>query len=195
MKPRHLLPLLAGLSLGFVTATAAVETYGIDPAHSSVGFVVRHLVSKVPGSFTQFTGTLVIDRDHLERSTAEATIQIGSVTTGTERRDAHLKSPDFFDAAKFATMTFKSKAWKQTGEDSFDITGDLTIRDVTKEVVLHAKLLGFSPGMQPGSQVTGWEATTKLNRRDFGVNGPAMLGAAVGDEVTVNLTVEAVLKK
>ena len=147
-------------------------------------------MSHVPGQFTKFSGTVTVDRDNLENSVVEATIDVGSVSTNNDKRNNHLKSPDFFDAAKFATMTFKSKSWKKTGDSTFDVTGDLTIKDVTKEVVLKASLLGFAPGMG-GGQVSGWEATTTLNRRDFGVNGPAMLGNALGDDVTVSITIEA----
>lgn len=196
MKTSSKLILLAGLVLGFAgAASAAVETYVIDPVHSSVGFTVRHLFSQVPGSFTKFNGTLTVDRDNLENSSVEATIEIGSVNTAADKRDAHLKSPDFFDAAKFPTITFKSKSWKKTGADTYDVTGDLTIKDVTKSVVLAVKVLGFGPGMMPNSAVSGWEGTTTLVRTDFGVNGPAMLGKAVGDEVKVTISVEADLKK
>jgi len=176
------------------SSRAAVETYQIDPVHSSIGFSIRHFVSKVPGSFTQFSGTITVDRDNLENSSAEATIEVGSVSTANEKRDNHLKSPDFFDAAKFGTATFKSTAWKKTGENTFDITGDLTLHGVTKPVVLHATLLGFGPGMR-GAQLSGWEATATLNKSDFGVNGPAMLGKAVGDEVTIHIGIEADLKQ
>ena len=148
----------------------------------------------MPGSFTKFSGTITADRANLENSTVEATIDIGSVSTVNEQRDTHLKSPDFFNFAKFSTMTFKSKAWKKTGDDTFDVTGDLTIKDVTKEVVLKVKLLGFGPGMR-GAMLSGWEATTTLNKADFGVNGPAALGKMLGDEVAVTIGVEADLKK
>jgi polyisoprenoid-binding protein YceI len=196
MKPSSKLILLAGLALGFAgAASAAVETYVIDPVHSSVGFSIRHLFSQVPGSFTKFNGTLTVDRDNLEKSSVEATIDIGSVNTAAEKRDTHLKSPDFFDAAKFPTITFKSKSWKKTGADTYDVTGDLTIKDVTKSVVLAVKVLGFGPGMGPGTMVSGWEGTTTLMRSDFGVNGPAMLGKAIGDEVKVTVSVEGDLKK
>jgi len=183
---------LTALTLGAITAaSAAAETYQIDPAHSSVGFGVRHVFTKVPGSFTKFKGTIVLDRDHLEQNSVEAVIDVGSVTTANEKRDNHLKSPDFFDAAKFGTIAFKSKTWTKTGDNAYDVTGDLTIKDVTKQVVLKVKLLGVGPGMRPGSQVSGWEGATTLNRRDFGVNGPSMLGKAVGDEVEVAITIEA----
>jgi polyisoprenoid-binding protein YceI len=91
-------------------------------------------------------------------------------------------------------MTFKSKAWKKTGDDTFDVTGDLTIKDVTKEVVLKVKSLGFGPGMQ-GAMLSGWEASTTITKADFGVSGPAMLGKALGEDVTVTIGVEADLKK
>lgn len=194
MKISSRLLALSALTLGFVSAaSAAVETYDIDPAHSSVGFSIRHVFSQVPGSFTQFSGTVTVDRDNLEKSQVEAVIQVGSVNTAVEKRDAHLKSPDFFDAVKFGTITFKSKAWKKTGEDTYDVTGDLTIKDVTKEVVLKVTSLGFGPGMA-GKPVSGWSATTTINRNDFGVTGPAILGKAVGTEVTITISVEADLK-
>jgi len=195
MKYSHrlFLALAALATAAFQSASAAVETYAIDPVHSSVGFSVRHFVSKVPGSFTKFSGKIVVDRANLEKSSVEATIDITSVSTANEKRDTHLNSPDFFDTAKFGTATFKSKSWKKTGEDSFDVTGDLTLHGVTKEIVLKTKLLAFGPGMQ-GAQLSGWEATVTLNKADFGVNGPAMLGKALGDDVTVTIGIEADLK-
>ena len=195
MTHRNQLALLGIVTFGLLaSAQAAVETYKIDPVHSSVGFTIRHFVSKVPGSFTKLDGAITVDRDNLENSLVEATIDVGSVSTANAQRDNHLKSPDFFDAAKFASMTFKSKSWKKTGDDSFDVTGDLTIRDVTKEVVLKVKLLGFGPGMR-GAMLSGWEAATTLHKADFGVKGPAMLGAALGDEVGVTIGIEADLQK
>jgi polyisoprenoid-binding protein YceI len=188
---RLLLAVLAATALQ--SASAAVETYVIDPVHSSIGFSIRHFVSKVPGSFTKFSGDIVVDRANLEKSSVAVTIDVTSINTANEKRDGHLQSPDFFDTAKFATATFKSKAWKKTGEDSFDVTGDFTLHGVTKEIVLKTKLLAFGAGMK-GAQLSGWEATTVINKVDFGVNGPAMLGKALGDEVTLNISVEAVLK-
>jgi polyisoprenoid-binding protein YceI len=195
MKFRSRLLTLSVLALGFASAaSAAVETYAIDPVHSSVGFSIRHIFSPVPGSFAKFGGVLTVDRDNLENSTVEAVIQVGSVTTANERRDNHLKTPDFFDAAKFGTITFKSKSWKKTGDDTYDVTGDLTIKDVTREVVLKVTSLGFGPGMS-GKPVSGWSATASINRRDYGVIGPAMLGKAVGDDVAITISVEADLKE
>lgn len=192
MKIRAALLLAA---LGFTGASfthAAVETYVPDPAHSSINFSIRHLFTNIPGAFTKFTATITVDRDHLEQSSAEATIEVASVNTGTQKRDTHLQQPEFFDAAKFPTITFKSKSWTKTGETTFDVTGDLTIRGVTKEVVLKVTALGFGPGLQPGTQVSGWEARTKINRHDFGVSA---FKGAVGDDADVTINLEAQLKK
>lgn len=191
---RNLLILSTLAAAVAASVRAEVEVYKIDPVHSSVGFSIRHFVSKVPGSFTKFNGTISVDRANLEKSSADATIEVASVNTANEKRDNHLKSADFFEAEKFGTITFKSTSWKQTGEDAFDVAGDLTIKGVTKPVVLKTKLLGFGPGMQ-GAQLSGWEATTTLNKNDFGVSGPAMLGKALGDEVTITINIEAGYKK
>ena len=190
------LPLLAAaLVAGLASsASAAVESYKIDSTHSTVQFSLRHLVSKFTGSFSSVSGTITVDRDHLEKSTAEATIDIGSVNTADEKRNNHLKAPDFFDFAKFPAMTFKSTAWKKTGEDTFDVTGNLTIKDVTKPVVLKVKLLGFGEGMG-GTQVSGWEITSGIKKSDFGLAGPAMLGKVLGDDVAINIGIEAGFKK
>jgi len=195
MKSTTKLFLLAAFAAALVASVRAdVETYAIDPVHSSVGFSIRHFFSKVPGSFTKFAGTITVDRANLENSSVEASIDIGSLSTANDMRDKDLKTSNYFDFAKFPTMTFKSKSWKKTGDDSFDVTGDLTIKDVTKEVVLKVKSLGFGPGMR-GAMLSGWEATTTLNKADFGVNGPAALGKMLGAEVAVTIGVEADLKK
>ncbi|HKB90913.1 MAG TPA: YceI family protein [Opitutaceae bacterium] len=173
------------------SASAAVETYAIDPVHSSIAFSIRHFFSKVPGSFSKFDGTIVVDRDNLEKSSAEVTIDIGSLNTANEKRDTHVKSPDFLDAAKFPTITFKSTSWKKTGPDSYDVSGNLTIKGTTKPVVLKVKSLGFGPGMK-GVMLSGWEAATALKRSDFGVTG---FEQVLGDDVDVTISVEADLKK
>jgi len=174
--------------LGFATFTqAAVETYKIDPVHSSVGFSIRHFFSNVPGAFTKFSGTIVVDRDNLEKSTVEAAIEVPSIDTRSDMRDKDLRSEKFFAVEKFPAITFKSKSWKKTGDDTYDVTGDLTIHGVTKEVVLKTKSLGFGPGMK-GAMLSGWEATATVNRNDFGITTyPKMLG----DDVAVTISVEA----
>jgi len=179
---------------GAASLQAAVETYQIDPAHSSIGFSVRHVFTSVPGQFTQFSGTLTIDRDNLENSKANATIESASVDTRNAKRDTHLKSGDFLVVDKFPEIKFVSKSWKKTGDDTYDITGDLTIRGITREVTLKSKLLGFGPGMAGGS-VTGWEGKTTLKRHDFDIHLNAMLEKALGEDIDVTITVEADLQK
>lgn len=188
-----LLALLALLSL-LVTARADVVSYKIDSVHSSVGFSLRHLYSKFSSSFTKVSGTVNFDAAAPEKSSVEATIDVAALNTANEKRDNDIKAPGYFDAAKFPTATFKSKAWRKTGADTFDVTGDLTIKDVTKEVVLKAALLGTGPGMG-GSTVTGWEASTTIKRSDFGVNGPAYIAKVLGDEVALTINIEAGFKK
>lgn len=169
-------------------AQAAVETYKIDPVHSSIAFKVRHFFTPVPGSFGKFEGTIKVDRDNLENNSMEASIDAASITTANEKRDSDLKSENFFLVEKFPHLTFKGKSWKKTGENQFSVTGDLTIKDVTKSVILDVKLLGFGPGMR-GAFLSGWEATTKLDRTDYGMTyGPGF----IGNEVDVSITVEAV---
>lgn len=185
--------LTAGLALGFVSFASA-ETYTIDPVHSSVGFSLRHVVSKFSASFTKVTGSISYDAAAPEKSTVEATVDIGSVNTASEKRDNHLKSADFFDAAKYTTATFKSTAWVKTGENTFDVTGDLTIKDVTKPTTFKVELLAIGPGMG-GSTVSGWEATAKIKKSDFNLSGPAMLAKALGDDVTLTIGIEAGYKK
>lgn len=195
MKIRLPLLALATLVAGLTSSvSAAVETYTIDSTHSTVQFSLRHLVSKFTGSFSTVSGAIVVDRDNLEKSSVTATIDVGSVNTADEKRNGHLKSPDFFDFAKFPAMTFKSTAWKKTGPDAFDVIGNLTIKDVTKPVVLKVKLLGFGEGMG-GAQVSGWEITSAVKKSEFGLAGPAMLGKMLGDDVTISIGVEAGFKK
>jgi polyisoprenoid-binding protein YceI len=187
---KHILLPIISLALA-TSAFAAPQTFKIDPVHSSVGFGVRHFFSKVPGNFGKFSGTIVYDAENLANSSAEATIDVASVNTNEAKRDSHLKNQDFFLAEKFPAMTFKSKSWKKTGENTFDVTGDLTIKDITQEVVLKTKLLGVGPGMR-GATLSGWEATTTLDRTKFGMTYGA---PAVGNEVDVTLNVEAILQK
>ncbi|PXA05769.1 polyisoprenoid-binding protein [Coraliomargarita sinensis] len=170
-------------------AQAEVESYKIDTAHSSVKFSIRHFVAKTTGNFSDFEGTLKIDRDDLTNSKVEATIKIPSVDTDSDKRDAHLQEDDYFGADKHPLMTFKSTKWSEAlGENKFKVVGDLTIRGVTKEVVLDVELLGFGEGMR-GAYLSGWEATTTLDRTEWGITGGQ---PAVGDEVDVTINIEAI---
>jgi polyisoprenoid-binding protein YceI len=184
----------AGLILGLLTsAEAAAETYDIDPVHTWVGFTIAHFFTKVPGYFGKLKGTIVVDRDHLENSTTEAVIEVASITTNTRMRDDDLRSTNFFAAAQFPVMTFKSKKWKSTGTggETYDVTGVLTMKSVAKEVVLKVTSLGFGPGMN-GTAISGWEASVTLDRRDFGI---AADQGMIGNSVDVVIHVEADLRK
>ena len=184
--------LFVGLLLGsLMSAEAVVETYDIDPVHTWVGFTISHFFTKVPGYFGKLKGTIVVDRDHLENSTTEAVIEVASITTNTRRRDDDLRSTNFFAAAQFPAMTFKSKAWKSTGGDTYAVTGVLTMKSVAKEVVLKVTSLGFGPGMK-GAAISGWEASVTLDRRDFGI---AADQGMIGNSVDVVIHVEADLTK
>ena len=171
------------------SAQAQVETYAIDASHSSVKFSIRHFVAKTTGNFAKFEGTLTVDRDELTNSSVEASIQIPSVDTDSDKRDSHLQEDDYFDSKKHPAMTFKSTKWETAdSENEFKVTGDLTIRGITKSVVLDVELLGFGEGMR-GAYLSGWEATTLLDRTDFGVDGGQ---PAVGNEVDVTINIEAI---
>jgi polyisoprenoid-binding protein YceI len=157
-----------------------------------MGFQVRHLFSKVPGKFDHFSGQIQFDEADLEKSSVEVKIKTGSIDTANEQRDKDLRSPNFFDATKYPEISFKSKSVKKTGDQTADITGDLTMHGVTKEVVLKAELLGKGAGME-GKTVSGWEATTALKRSDYGLswNKPIEGTQVVGDDVQIDLRVEA----
>ena len=191
MKHFRLILLVASVALGSLTsAQAAVETYDIDPAHTWVGFNAMHFFTKVPGFFGSVKGTIIVNRDHLENSTVEAVIGVASITTNTPKRDEDLRSEHFFAAGKFPTMTFKSKVWKAVGNHAFTVTGDLTIKGVTKEVVQNATSTGFGKGLN--GLISGWEVSTTLNRQDFGVSADK---DSIEDLIEVVIHVEADLKK
>ncbi len=178
-------------------ATAAVTSYNIDPVHSGATFKVRHLVSMVEGRFTDFAGVVNFDDADPTRSTVELTIQTASINTGMDMRDKHLRSGDFFAADSFPTITFKStKVEKADQENVYKVTGDLTLRGVTKPVVLTVHSLGTSPnGM--GGTVAGFDAQTSINRLDYGVRWNKKLdngGSLLGEDVQIEFPIEAVHK-
>ena len=174
-----------------------VGTWAIDPVHSEVSFVVRHMmVSKVRGRFDTFEGTIVTAEDPLA-STVTASVELGSINTGQEQRDAHIRSGDFFDVEKYPTMTFTSTAVK-AAEEGFVLEGDLTLKGVTKTVAFNLEVSGIGPDAYGGTRI-GFSAETKINRLDFGVsfNGPipgVPGGVAVSESVTINLEIEGVLQ-
>jgi len=187
------LSLLAVLLCGSILTVHAEDTYKIDAVHSSISFKVRHFFSYVSGSFKKFEGTINVDPDHPEKSSVTATIDAASIDTKNDNRDQDLRSDHFFDVAKYPTITFKSKSVKQTGADSGDILGDLTMHGVTKEITLHVKFLGKGKGMQ-GKAISGWQVTPEpIKRSEYGLNWSKMVEgtAAVGEEVTISIDVEA----
>ncbi|MDR3669847.1 MAG: YceI family protein [Holophaga sp.] len=166
---------------------AGVETYQIDSVHSNIGFRVRHLMSKVTGRFGKVDGTVRLNTRDISRSSVDVTIQVASVTTNDDKRDGHLKSPDFFDAAKFPTITFRSTSVKEVAKGRLEVTGSFTMKGVTKTLVLPMATLGTA--VDPWKNViAGFEGQLKLNRQDYGVSyGPGL----VGDDVDIDLNVEA----
>jgi len=187
------LSLLAALLCGSILTVHAEDTYKIDPVHSSISFKVRHFFSFVTGNFKKFEGTINVDTDHPEKSSVTATIDVASIDTKNDNRDQDLRSDHFFDVAKYPTITFKSKSVKQTGADSGDILGDLTMHGVTKEITLHVKFLGKGKGMQ-GKAISGWQVTPDpIKRSEYGLNWSKMVEgtAAVGEEVSISIDVEA----
>ena len=182
--------------LGLQSLCIAVpETYSIDPAHSTIGFKVKHLFSNVTGRFDKVEGVLTVDSDKPETSSVKVTIPVESIDTANDKRDSHLRSPDFFNAKEKPDMTFVSKKVTPTGSDTADVLGDLTLHGVTKEVPLKVHFLGKGKGMM-GETRSGWEATASIKRSDFGLTWNKIIEgtAVVGDVVDINLQVEAVQK-
>jgi polyisoprenoid-binding protein YceI len=165
-------------------------TWTIDPVHSAVAFQVRHLmVSKVRGSFDEFSGQVVVAEDGTPSVTAE--IVVDSFSTKNAQRDGHVRSADFLEVEKYPTMTFRSTSVHGTGSD-FTLRGELTLHGVTREVELETEFNGVNPGMGHGP-VAGFEATTAINRKDFGIDIEMPLeggGVVVGDKVQVTLEIE-----
>jgi polyisoprenoid-binding protein YceI len=179
------------------TATIPIvtrTTWVIDPAHSNAQFAVKHLlISTVRGRFGRVTGTITLDEQHLANSRVDVEIDTASIDTREEQRDTHLRSADFLDVEHFPTITFRSSHVEPGRGDAFRVVGDLTIRGVTRHVVLDAKRTGR--GTSPwGGEVIGFEATTKINRQDFGLTWNVALeagGVLVGDEIKITIDVEA----
>lgn len=184
---------LAALSLAGA-APAAAATWQVDASHSRVGFKVKHMmVSTVHGEFNEFSGTIEYDPKAPEKTRADVTVQIASVDTDEPKRDAHLVSPDFFDAASHPTMTFTSTAVRKVKGDELELVGDLTIRGVTRQVVLEVEGLGQPITDAWGNYRVGASAEGVINRQDFGVSWNDTLdagGVVVSDEVTLVIDVE-----
>ncbi len=192
---RSLLALAAALA---VAAPAAAQTWDIDTAHSSAQFAVKHLmVSTVRGDFGKTTGTIEFDGKNVSSIKVNATIDATSINTRNEGRDKHLKSADFFDVEKFPTITFTSKSVAAAGAGKFKVTGDLTMRGVTKQVVLDVEGPSAEIKGMRGETRVGATATTTINRQDFGVSWSRALdggGVVVSDQVQITIDLELIKK-
>ena len=194
--------LLATISAAIVLslpALAGATTWNIDSDHSDVGFKVRHLmVSNVKGSFEKKSGVVTVDDKDITKSKVSVTIETASVNTNVAKRDEHLRSADFFDSAKYPTMTFVSKKVAKAGKGKLKVTGDLTLHGITKQVVLDVEGLSAESKDPWGNTRSGAFASTKINRKDFGLVYNAALetgGVAVGEEVAISLEIELIKAK
>jgi polyisoprenoid-binding protein YceI len=187
---------MAALSLA-TALPAAADTWTVDPAHSETTFTVRHLLSKVSGRFDTFDAVVVTDAAKPEASSVEFTIQTASIDTNNDKRDAHLRSADFFDVEKYPTIAFKSTRIAALGQNRFDVTGELTMRGVTKQVTLPVEFLGTQKDPW-GNEKAGFALQTTLNRKDYGIVWNQTLDAGgylLGDEVQVSISLQVVKKK
>lgn len=172
----------------------ATTTWNLDTTHSGIHFSVRHMViAKVRGSFRKFSGVVSLDEQDLAASSVAVTIEAASIDSGVEQRDNHLRSPDFFDVEKFPSITFKSTKVEKGSGNGLKVTGNLTIRDITREVVLDAEQLGV--GKDPwGNVKAAFEAKTSVDRRDFGLTWNQALetgGVLVGEKIEIAIEVQA----
>lgn len=169
-------------------------SWTLDPYHTAIEFSARHMmVSTVRGHFTEFSAELEIDPDDLTRSSAKATIKAASIDTRVAARNTHLVSADFFEVEMYPNLTYQSRTIESVGGDRYRVEGDLTIKDVTKSVVLDVTFLGIQKSPQ-GQLVAGFEATGKLNRSDFGLTYNMALeagGVVIADEIKINIDAEA----
>ena len=186
------------LALGVAASTGvAADTFTIDPNHSSIGFTVKHMVvTKVKGGFDEYAGTILYDDKDLTKSSVEVTIKTASIDTNTPRRDDDLRSPNFFDAAKYPEITFTSRRIEKSG-DGYTAIGDLTMHGVTKEINMPFTIAGTVTDPM-GNTRLGLSAQTSLNRQDYGITWSKKLdngGLVAGDEVQISIEVEAVKAK
>ena len=186
---------LAGAALVVAALPATAQTWKIDSSHSTASFTVKHMmVSNVHGRFGKMEGTIVYDGQNIAGVKADVTIDATTITTDNEKRDAHLKSPDFFDVAANPTITFKSKRAEAVGNGKFKLIGDLTMRGTTKEVVLDVEG-PTDPVTANNSQRIGATATTTINRKDYGVSWSRAMdggGYVVSDDVKITIELELI---
>ena len=178
---------------------ASAATWNIDPDHSSVGFSIRHLmVSNVKGNFDRFSGTVDLDDKNITASKVTATIDASSIDTRVQKRDDHLRSPDFFDVAKYPEISFVSKRWSRAANGKLKVSGDLTMHGVTRTVVLDVAPFSKETRDPWGNTRRGTTAKTTINRKDFGIDWNKSLdtgGLMIGDQVEITLEIEMTLSK
>jgi polyisoprenoid-binding protein YceI len=167
-------------------ALAETEVYTFDKAHTLVGFRVRHVLTKVEGRFKSFDGTIGIDRQNPAASKVELTIQATTIDTGVENRDNDLRSPNYFDVAKYPTITFKSTKIESKGNDQYDVTGEFSLHGVTKTIHVPVKHMGF--GKMGKTEKAGFEVALPISRKEYGITSGTPV---VGDDVEINIQVEA----
>lgn len=192
-----MLKILAVAALILSSSALRAEVYDIDASHSQVGFRIKHLVGRVPGRFTKFSGTIEFTAGKPETWKVDAKIDPASINTDNEKRDGHLKAPDFFDVAKHPEMSFKSTKVTAVKGETAKLHGDLTMHGVTKPVVLDLELGGTAKDPW-GNQKAGFSATGKINRKDFGIVWNKTLDTGslmLGEEVEVSLDIEAQVAK
>ena len=196
---KRLLASLAAIFALSLPALAGATTWNIDSDHSNIGFKVRHLmVSNVKGSFEKKSGVVTINDKDITKSKVEVSIDTASVNTNVAKRDEHLRSPDFFDVARYPTMTFVSKRVAKAGKGKLKVTGDLTLHGITREVVLDVEGLSKESKDPWGNIRSGTVASTTINRKDFGLVYNSVLetgGVAVGEEVAISLEIEMIKAK
>lgn len=194
---RNLIAALALSALAAVPAYAAAEIYTIDPTHSEVSFQVRHLVTQVRGNFNEYQGKIELDPAKLENSRVEFQIKAASIDTNLPDRDKHLRAEDFFFVEKYPEITFKSEQIKATGKDTYDVTGKLTMRGVTKTVTLPVTFLGKVRDPW-GNDKAGFALEATVNRKDYGIVWNTALdngGVVLGDDVKIAINLETQLQK
>ncbi|HEX3130677.1 MAG TPA: YceI family protein [Thermoanaerobaculia bacterium] len=192
MRRKALIQVLTLALLLPALAAADPVVYKVDPDHSGVGFTIRHFVSNVSGRFKDFDGVVKYDKANPAASSVSFTVQAKSIDTDNDDRDNHLRSPDFFDVEKFPTLTFTSTSVKAADADTLEVTGDLTIKGVTKKVTIPVDVLGSVK--TPRGEKAGFETSFKLDRKEYGITWNRALdtgGAILGDDVKVVISVES----
>lgn len=178
------------LSLSLILPAFAADTYTPDLVHSTVGFKIKHMsISTVGGQFKDYTGKVIFDKEDPTKSSVEVTVKAASVDTGNTKRDDHLRSDSFFNVAKFPTLSFKSTAVKKIDDATYEITGNFTLLGTTKPITVQLTNVAFGKGPK-GEDRAGGEIQFKIKRSDYGMN--FMVGPMLGDEVTIDLSFEAV---